>query len=103
VPTHQPFQRLSSLSFNQTGPKACFGYYWIVGPMTIALLPLAAILNRAMLKASERMFSDENLKVRQNFFGFIFYMLAYSLILQPACVLGYISELLKLRKSWGTK
>ena len=82
---------------------ACFGYYWIVGPMTIALLPLAAILNRAMLKASERMFSDENLKVRQNFFGFIFYMLAYSLILQPACVLGYISELLKLRKSWGTK
>jgi len=24
-------------------------------------------------------------------------------VLQPGCVLGYASELLKLRKRWGTK
>jgi biofilm PGA synthesis N-glycosyltransferase PgaC len=82
---------------------ACFGYFWIVGPMTLALLPVAAVLNRIMLHASEEMFRSEGLVIRKNWFGFIFYMLAYSMILQPACVLGYISELLKLRKSWGTK
>ncbi len=82
---------------------ACFGYFWIVGPMTLALLPVAAVLNRIMLHASEKMFKSEGLVIRKNLFGFLFYMLAYSMILQPACVFGYLSELLKLRKSWGTK
>ena len=35
--------------------------------------------------------------------GFLIYAFAYSLILQPVSVGGYISELLGLRKSWGTK
>jgi poly-beta-1,6-N-acetyl-D-glucosamine synthase len=82
---------------------AFFGYYWIVGPMTLALLPAAALLNRVMLRASERMFKQERLTIRKNLSGFIFYMLAYSMILQPACVLGYVSELLRFRKAWGTK
>ena len=82
---------------------ACFGYFWIVGPMTLALLPVAAVLNLIMLHTSEGMFKAEGLKIRRNLFGFLFYMLAYCMILQPACVFGYLSELLKLRKSWGTK
>lgn len=82
---------------------ACFGHFWIVGPMTLALLPAAAILNRVMLRASEQMFAEQSLKVRSNISGFVFYMLAYGLVLQPACVWGYLSELLKLRKDWGTK
>lgn len=82
---------------------ACFGHFWIVGPMTLALLPAAAILNRVMLRASEQMFAEQSLKVRSNISGFVFYMLAYGLVLQPACVWGYLSELLKLRKHWGTK
>jgi biofilm PGA synthesis N-glycosyltransferase PgaC len=82
---------------------ACFGYFWIVGPMTLALLPVAAVLNVIMLHTSEGMFKAEGLKIRRNLFGFLFYMLAYCMILQPACVFGYLSELLKLRKSWGTK
>lgn len=82
---------------------ACFGYFWIVGPMTLALLPAAVLLNRVMLRASEKMFAEQSLNVRSNLAGFVFYMLAYGLILQPACVWGYVSELLKLRKHWGTK
>jgi biofilm PGA synthesis N-glycosyltransferase PgaC len=31
------------------------------------------------------------------------YVLGYSMILQPICVWGYVSELLGLRKRWGTK
>lgn len=82
---------------------ALFGYFWIVGPMTLFLLPAAALLNRVMLRASESMFKKQSLTVRSNTFGFVFYMFAYSIILQPACVWGYLSELLSLRKHWGTK
>ncbi|MEY4524179.1 MAG: hypothetical protein RIR27_1255 [Pseudomonadota bacterium] len=82
---------------------ACFGIYWIVGPMTLALLPMAFLLNWQMYLRGRAMFQSEHLKIRANFLGFIFYVFAYGLILQPACVYGYFSELFNLRKSWGTK
>ena len=28
---------------------------------------------------------------------------AQALVLQPGCVMGYVAEVLKLRKQWGTK
>jgi biofilm PGA synthesis N-glycosyltransferase PgaC len=82
---------------------ACFGIYWIVGPMTLSLLPMAFLLNWQMYLKGRAMFRAENLKVRSNYLGFIFYVFAYGLILQPACVYGYFSELFNVRKSWGTK
>ena len=82
---------------------ACFGIYWIAGPMTLSLLPMAFLLNWQMYLKGRAMFRSENLKVRANALGFVFYVFAYGLILQPACVYGYFSELFNLRKSWGTK
>ena len=82
---------------------ACFGIYWIVGAMTLSLLPMAFLLNWQMYLKGRAMFRAENLKVRSNYLGFIFYVFAYGLILQPACVYGYFSELFNVRKSWGTK
>jgi len=82
---------------------ACFGIYWIVGPMTLSLLPMAFLLNWQMYLKGRAMFRSENLKIRTNALGFIFYVFAYGLILQPACVYGYFSELFNVRKTWGTK
>lgn len=82
---------------------ALIGIYWIVGPMTLALLPLSLLMNAVMYRVSARMFNAEGLRVRYNPWGFAMYALGYSLILQPACVIGYISELLGMRKAWGTK
>lgn len=82
---------------------ACFGIYWIVGPMTLSLLPMAFLLNWQMYLKGKAMFEQEHLKVRANAMGFIFYVFAYGLVLQPACVWGYFSEALNLKKSWGTK
>jgi biofilm PGA synthesis N-glycosyltransferase PgaC len=82
---------------------ACFGIYWIVGPMTLSLLPMAFLLNWQMYLKGKAMFEQEHLKVRANALGFIFYVFAYGLVLQPACVWGYFSELFNLKKSWGTK
>jgi biofilm PGA synthesis N-glycosyltransferase PgaC len=82
---------------------ACFGVFWIVGPMTLSLLPMAFLLNWQMFLKGRAMFREEHLKVRANLLGFIFYVFAYGLILQPACVYGYFSEFFNLRKTWGTK
>ncbi len=82
---------------------AFFGIYWIVGPMTLSLLPMAFLLNWQMYLKGKAMFEAEHLKIRANILGFIFYVFAYGLVLQPACVYGYFSEVFNLRKTWGTK
>ncbi len=82
---------------------ALFGIFWIAGPLTLALLPMALLINWLMFRVGSRTFSANGLRVRRNVRGFLVYAFAYSLILQPACVAGYFSELFGLRKSWGTK
>ena len=82
---------------------AFFGYYWIAGIMTLLVLPLAALWNIVIFRVQSRMFKSQDLLVRRNISGFVFYTLAYTMILQPVCVMGYSAELLRLRKTWGTK
>jgi len=82
---------------------ACFGIYLIAGPMTLLVLPLAFLVNYLMFVIQSRMFRAQHLKVRRNRLGLFVYALFYGMVLQPGCVFGYASELLKLRKRWGTK
>lgn len=82
---------------------ALFGYYYIVGIMTLVLLPMAMACNAVMLAIEGSMFRHQGLKVRQNFLGFFFYAICYSFVLQPVSIWGYMAELLGLKKSWGTK
>lgn len=82
---------------------ALLGYYWIAGPLTLLLLPLALVWNIVIFRIQREMFEAKGLKVRRNVFGLIFYVLVYAIIMQPVCLLGYISELTGQRKKWGTK
>lgn len=82
---------------------ALFGYYWLAGPMTLLVLPLAFAANYLMFYIQSAMFTAQGLKVRRNRLGFLVYVLFYGIVLQPACLLGYLKELLNLRKHWGTK
>jgi biofilm PGA synthesis N-glycosyltransferase PgaC len=82
---------------------ALFGYYWIVGPMTLALIPATFALSFLMFSIERRMFKKTGLVVRKNIQGFFAYVLLYSLLLQPASVLGYLDELFRRPKAWGTK
>lgn len=82
---------------------ALFGIYWIAGPMTLLVLPLAFVVNYVMFRIQSRMFVEQGLKVRRNVAGFLFYALLYGIVLQPACVVGYAQELLNRAKRWGTK
>jgi len=80
-----------------------FGYYWIVGPITLALIPMAMTMNYFMYRIGRDMFRHLGLKIRFNPSGFFIYTLFYSMIMQPVSLAGYIAEMLKLRKTWGTK
>ncbi len=82
---------------------ACFGIYWVAGPMTLVLMPMALLMNYVMYRIGVGMFASQNLRVRRNVPGFLVYAFTYSLILQPASVAGYLSELLGTRKTWGSK
>jgi biofilm PGA synthesis N-glycosyltransferase PgaC len=82
---------------------ALFGYFWIVGPITLVLIPMAMAMNYVMYRIGRRMFQSLGLSVRFNPSGFFIYSLCYSLIMQPVSLAGYVAELLNLRKTWGTK
>ncbi len=82
---------------------ALFGVYWIAGPMTLLVLPLAMLVNYLMFTIQSQMFVEQGLTVRRNVAGFIFYALFYGIVLQPACVVGYLQELTRRKKRWGTK
>jgi poly-beta-1,6-N-acetyl-D-glucosamine synthase len=82
---------------------ALFGHYWLAGPMTLFVLPLALLINWLMFVIQSAMFTTQGLKVRRNVLGFLVYSFIYGLILQPACVVGYLKELLGARKQWATK
>jgi biofilm PGA synthesis N-glycosyltransferase PgaC len=82
---------------------ALAGYYFIAGPLTLLVLPLAMLINYLMYSIQNRMFHEQHLKVRRNVAGFLFYSILYSIVLQPACVVGYLKEVFARKKNWGTK
>lgn len=98
-----PLDLVYTLAFLPGLVLALFGYYWIAGLMTLLVLPLAMLWNIVIFGVQTRMFKRQNLRVRRNLGGFLFYSIGYTMLMQPVCVLGYAAELLRLRKTWGTK
>jgi len=82
---------------------ACFGYFWIAGPMTLAVLPLAILNNLLMFFVQRKVFNNQHLRVRRNIGGFLIYVLFAQLLMAAPSVAGYFAEFARLRKTWGTK
>ena len=79
---------------------ALFGVYWIVGPMTLLVLPLTFISYGILYKYQLRVFKNLNLRVRKNLLGFIIFVLCYQMIMSPVSVWGYFQELSKSKRKW---
>lgn len=79
---------------------AMFGHYWIVGPATLFVLPLALLQNYILYRYQRGIFSRLNLKIRQNRFGFIAFVLFYQMLMSPISVWGYLQETFRLRRVW---
>lgn len=82
---------------------AFFGYHFIAGPMTLAVLPLAFLSNLLFYVRQRKLFRKHSYKIRSNKLGLIFFILTYQLILTPAIIHGYLKQLLKTERTWGTK
>ena len=82
---------------------ALFGHYLIAGPMTLAVLPLAMMMNLTFFLGQRHMFNENRLRVRRNLLGYFAYVLFYNFLMVPACIHGYIQEIFVRRKKWGTK
>jgi biofilm PGA synthesis N-glycosyltransferase PgaC len=98
-----PLDLVYTLAFIPGLVLALLGYYYIAGILTLLVLPLAALWNYCIFLVQKKMFKRQDLEVRDNVGGFLFYVLGYSLLMQPVCVWGYVSELLGASKRWGTK
>lgn len=82
---------------------ALFGHYWLVGPITLALIPSAVFIGLVMYRMSARVFASSGVRIAHDPLALIGYTLFYGLINHPASLRGYSAELFGMRKTWGTK
>jgi poly-beta-1,6-N-acetyl-D-glucosamine synthase len=76
------------------------GNFLIVGPMTAAVLPISLTIALTMYLRQRAVFRLLGLRVRRNLAGFLFYVLAYQLLMSPISVSGYAAELVRTRRVW---
>jgi biofilm PGA synthesis N-glycosyltransferase PgaC len=79
---------------------ALTGRFYIAGPMTLLVFPMAFFIIRVMCYKQKRVFETLNLRVRSNPWGLIVYMLVYQVIMSPICIVGYAQEVFGAAKKW---
>lgn len=80
---------------------ACFGQFWLVGPMTVAVLPLTIVVYAILFYRQWRdVFKPLGLVVRKNWLALAAFLLVYQILMSTVSVRGYGQELFKLRRKW---
>ena len=78
-----------------------FEYYLLASVMTLYLLPIGLFSNLIMYFIQKKSTSQNKLEMpKKNMTGFFIYLLFYQLIMTPATLSGYVSELLKRKRVW---
>ena len=80
---------------------ACFGIFWFVGPVTVAVLPVT-LLVYGILSHHQRkyVFKPLGLRVRRNRVGFLLFLVVYQMFMSTFSVVGYGQELIGARRRW---
>ncbi len=79
---------------------AIFGKFWIVGPATLFVVPIALIQSYILYSYQRKVFRKLDLKIRRNRLGFVLYVLFYQMLMSPMSVIGYCEEIMKFRRKW---
>jgi biofilm PGA synthesis N-glycosyltransferase PgaC len=79
---------------------AATGNFALVGPLTLAVLPLSALVACVMFWRQRRAFDEVGLRVRRNMLGFVVYIAFYPAVLAPISFAGYLKELVGARRAW---
>ena len=80
---------------------ALFGIFWLAGPITLLVLPLAALWNIIIYRIQTRMLNRNDIEMKKSLPGFLLYAFIYPLLMQPVSVWGYAAEFTGGRKQWG--
>lgn len=89
-----------SLAFLPGVILACTGNFMLVGPMTIAVLPINILIAGAMLYRQRQVFRETGFVIRRNYGGFLSYMFLYAPIMSPVSFIGYVKELRRAKRRW---
>jgi biofilm PGA synthesis N-glycosyltransferase PgaC len=80
---------------------ACFGYFWVVGPMTLAVLPMTLLLYFLLFRRQKRtVFDPLALTPRRDLGAFLLFATVYQAFMSAMAVRGYVQHLLNRRFTW---
>jgi poly-beta-1,6-N-acetyl-D-glucosamine synthase len=79
---------------------ACFGKFYIVGPLTLLVLPLTFIIVGIMSWKEHKVMKELGIEHKRSHVGLVLFMLFYQFIMSPTCIVGYTQELLGFSKKW---
>lgn len=79
---------------------ALFGIYWVVGPMTLLVLPITFASYYVLYRYQRHVFKALDLRIRKNRFGFFLFILGYQILMSPISVWGYFQEILRRERTW---
>lgn len=80
---------------------ACFGIFWIVGPMTIAVIPLTILIYSLLFHYQKRrVFGPLGLRVRRDIYGLIMFVFVYQFFMSLFSLIGYTQELTNRTRRW---
>lgn len=81
---------------------AFFGVFWLAGPVTLLVLPIAALWNLVIYRIQMRMLKRQNIRMKRSLWGFVLFAFVYPLLMQPVSVWGYFAELTGGKKQWNS-
>jgi poly-beta-1,6-N-acetyl-D-glucosamine synthase len=79
---------------------AIAGNFAIVGPLTLLVLPLNAVLGGVMFVHQRRTFDAVGLRIRKNVRGLLFYFFCYQFAMSPISLSGHALEVIRARRVW---
>ncbi|MXP13613.1 glycosyltransferase [Altererythrobacter confluentis] len=81
---------------------ALFGIFWLAGPVTLLVLPIAALWNLVIYRIQMRMLKRQNIRMKRSVWGFVLFAFVYPLLMQPVSVWGYFAEFTGGKKQWNS-
>jgi biofilm PGA synthesis N-glycosyltransferase PgaC len=80
---------------------ACFGIYWFVGPMTVAVLPLTVAVYILLYSyQNRRVFAPLGLTVRRDRIGLFLFVITYQAFMSVFSLRGYLQEITRRARHW---
>jgi biofilm PGA synthesis N-glycosyltransferase PgaC len=79
---------------------ALAGNFAVVGPLTLAVLPLSTLVAAIMFFRQRQAFQEVGLRIRRNRLAFLLYLVLYPAVLAPVSFIGYLKELARTKRNW---